>query len=91
MNNEGIQLIKQILEVLDELTATSKQQIQLLGSKFNEANQTHATAYGALIVLLINKGIITQEEYDRIYIQVQHDLSQEFARKRDEAQHNKKE
>jgi hypothetical protein len=50
----------------------------------NESNQTHATAYGALIILLIDKGIITQKEYDRAYIQAQHDISQEFARKRDE-------
>jgi hypothetical protein len=52
----------------------------------NEANKTHATAYGALIIALIEKGVITQQEYDRAYIQAQHDVSQEFARKRDEAE-----
>ena len=57
----------------------------------NEANKQHAVAYGALIIALIDKGIITQEEYDRAYIQAQHTLSQEFARKRDEAEHNEKE
>lgn len=50
----------------------------------NESNQTHAAAYGALIILLIDKGIITEQEYNRAYIQAQHDLSQEFARKRDQ-------
>lgn len=49
----------------------------------NQANQQHAAAYGALVILLIDKGIITKQEYDRAYIQAQHELSQEFARKRD--------
>ena len=52
----------------------------------DEANQQHATAYGALIILLIDKGIITKKEYDRAYIQAQHEVSQEFARKRDEGE-----
>ena len=50
----------------------------------NEANQQHATAYGALIILLIDKGIITKNDFDRAYIQAQHEMSQEFARKREE-------
>ena len=49
----------------------------------NEANAAHAAAYGALVILLIDKGIITRKEYDRAYIQAQHEISQEFARKRD--------
>lgn len=53
----------------------------------NEANQLHAAAYGALVILLIEKGIITRDEYDRAYIQATHDLEQEFARKRDEQGH----
>ena len=52
-------------------------------SEFNGANQAHATAYGAILILLVDKGIITTKEYDRAYIQAQHALSQEFARKRD--------
>jgi hypothetical protein len=54
-----------------------------IATAINEANQAHAAAYGALVILLIDKGIITREEYDRAYIQAQHSLSQEFARKRD--------
>jgi len=50
----------------------------------NDANKAHAAAYGALIILLIDKGIITQREYDRAFIQAQHEISQAFARKRDE-------
>ena len=38
------------------------------------------------LIALIDKGVITHEEYDRAYIQAQHDVSQEFARKREEAQ-----
>ena len=57
-----------------------------LVAAINEANQHHATAYGALLILLIDKEIITKEEYDRAYIQAQHAISQKFARKRDEAQ-----
>lgn len=52
--------------------------------ELNESNQIHAAAYGAILILLVDKGIITKDEYDRAYIQAQHTLSQEFARKRDE-------
>lgn len=55
-------------------------------AELNESNQSHATAYGALIILLIDKGVFTHEEYDRAYIRAQHIISQEFARKRDEAE-----
>jgi hypothetical protein len=56
---------------------------------FNEANQFHAAHYGALVILLLDKGIITQDEYNRAYIQAQHALSQAAARKRDGAQSQK--
>lgn len=61
-----------------------------VAADLNQANQAHATAYGALLILLIDKGIITREEYDRAYIQAQHTVSQEFAKKRDEAEGDKK-
>lgn len=50
---------------------------------FNESNKTHAVAYGALVIALLDKGIITQEEYDRAYAQATVIIDQEFARKRD--------
>lgn len=53
-------------------------------SDLNESNQHHAAAYGALIILLIEKGIITDAEYTRAYAQATHDIEQEFARKRDQ-------
>lgn len=53
---------------------------------FNEANKQHAIAYGALLITLIDKGVITQEEYDRTHAQATAIIDQEFARKRDDAE-----
>jgi hypothetical protein len=50
----------------------------------NESTQQLATAIGALTIALIDKGILTPEEYDRAYIQAQHTVSQESAKQRDE-------
>ena len=50
---------------------------------FNESNKTQAIAYGALTIALLDKGIISQEEYDRAYAQATAIIDQEFARKRD--------
>ena len=49
----------------------------------NEAIQKLAIAIGALTISLIDKGIITQGEYDRAYAQATVIIDQEFARKRD--------
>lgn len=56
-----------------------------LGEKFNEANEAHAANYSAIALLLIDKGIITQEEFDHARLVTTHIAEQEFARKRDEA------
>jgi len=50
----------------------------------NEAIQQLAIAIGALIIALIDKVTITQEEYDRAYAQATVVIDQEFARKRDQ-------
>lgn len=50
----------------------------------NEAIQQLAIAIGALTISLIDKGVITQEEYDQAYAQAIHIIDQEFARKRDQ-------
>jgi len=52
-------------------------------TEFNEANATHAAAYGAIVIALIDKGILTMEEYNRAYAQATVIVDQEFARKRD--------
>jgi hypothetical protein len=53
---------------------------------FNEAIEQLAIALGALTISLIDKGIITQEEYDKAYAQATVIIDQEFARKRDTTQ-----
>ena len=50
----------------------------------NEANQQFAIAIGALTIALIDKGVITQNEYERAYAQATVIVDQEFARKRDQ-------
>ncbi len=50
----------------------------------NEATPYLAIAIGALTISLIDKGVITQGEYDRAYAQATVIIDQEFARKRDE-------
>jgi hypothetical protein len=50
----------------------------------NEANQQLAIAIGALTIALIDKGVITQDEYDKAYAQATVIIDQEFARKRDQ-------
>ena len=50
---------------------------------FNEANKIHAISYGALTIVLLGKGVITREEYDRAFAQATVIVDQEFARKRD--------
>lgn len=53
---------------------------------FNEANKAHAIAYGALTIALLDKGVLSREEYDRALAQATVIVDQEFARKRDETQ-----
>lgn len=50
----------------------------------NEATQQLAIAIGALTISLIDKGVITQAEYDHAYAQATNIVDQEFARKRDQ-------
>ena len=54
-------------------------------AKLNEANQTHAVAYGAILISLIDKGVLTQYEYDRAHARATQIMDQEFAKKRDDA------
>jgi hypothetical protein len=54
--------------------------------ELNDANKAHAIAYGALTIALIDKGLITEEEYKRAFAQATVIIDQEFARKRDQQQ-----
>ena len=57
-----------------------------LRDKFNEANIQHAATYGAILELLIEKGVFTDDEYQRTRSLALHAMEQEFAQKRDNAQ-----
>ena len=61
-----------------------EQMFDELTNRINEVNQVSGCGFGALVILLTEKGIITKEEFNRAYIQAQHTISQELARKRDE-------
>ena len=50
----------------------------------DEAIQQLAVAVGALTISVIDKGVVTQAEYDRAYAQATVIIDQEFARKRDQ-------
>jgi hypothetical protein len=63
-----------------------KQHLTELGQKFNEANEAHAANYTALLIALMNKGLITLEDYEFARTKAMHLAEQEFARKRDEIQ-----
>jgi len=50
----------------------------------NEAIQQLAIAIGALTISLIDKGVVTQAEYDQAHAQATVIIDQEYARKRDQ-------
>jgi hypothetical protein len=63
-----------------------QQHVNLLGQQFNEANEGHVANYVAIILALINKGVLTYEDYYAAKAQATHSAEQEFARKRDAIQ-----
>lgn len=71
-----------MLDPLDVLQALMKE-----CDKMNEANQAHAVNYMAIVIALVNKGILTMDEYERAKVQATSLVEQEFAQKRDEANH----
>lgn len=52
----------------------------------NETMQQLAIAVGALTIALIDKGILSCEEYDRAYAQATTIVDQESARQRDDSE-----
>ena len=58
--------------------------LSLVIDKLNQANLVHSTACGALVILLIDKGIITGEEYDRAHARATAIADQALSQKRDE-------
>lgn len=66
---------------MDEITML----ISLLrdtASEINQSNQAHAVNHLTLFLLLIEKGIITNEEAEQARIQATHIVEQEWARKK---------
>ena len=52
---------------------------------FNEANKSHAITYGAILIALLDNGIVTQQQYDKARAQATHIVDEEYAKKRDKA------
>jgi len=74
---------------MDDLDFKHVFQLGPSAEDFNEANQAHAVNYGALLIALIDKGVITEAEYSRACARATHIMEQEFAKKRDDAKHHK--
>lgn len=64
----------------------SHDQIAALQDALNESNRHHAALNGALVITLIDKGILTKEEFDRAYAQATATVDQEAAKLRDKGE-----
>ena len=51
--------------------------------EFNDANQQHLTNTTAVVRLLIDKGIVTSEEFSRAHMQATAEIDQVFAEHRE--------
>ena len=67
-----------------ECRANEPTDLTELIQQLNEANKNHAIAYGALTIALLQKGVISEQEYDQAVAQATHVVDQEFALKRDQ-------
>lgn len=52
----------------------------------NESNQAHASNHLSLVLLLIEKGVVSVEELEKSRAKATHIVEQEWARKRKEAE-----
>jgi hypothetical protein len=66
------------MHTLDKLDA--------LQNALNESNRHHAALNGAMVIALIDKGILTREEFERAYAQATATIDQEAARLRDQTE-----
>jgi hypothetical protein len=69
-----------------QFVETVKLELAKLGQQFNRVNEAHAANYFAILLALIEKGILTQVDYDAAKLKTIHEAEQEWARKRDETQ-----
>lgn len=51
--------------------------------EFNDANQQHLTNTAAVVRLLIDKGLVTREEFSRAHLQATAEIDQVFAEYRE--------
>ena len=51
--------------------------------EFNDANQQHLTNVTAVVRLLLDKGIVTREEFSRAHMQATAEIDQVFAEHRE--------
>ncbi len=50
---------------------------------FNQSNQAHAVNWLALAIVLVEKGILSVDEFEKARVKATHLVEQEFAKKRD--------
>ncbi len=55
------------------------------GDQLNQANMAHATNHLTLLIALVEKGILSDDEIESARIQATHFVEQEWAKKREEA------
>ena len=78
-----------ILEMLEAPQDELAEAVIEIANKCDEANQAHAVNYWAVAMLLMDKGIITSEEYQQYRLKAQSEVEQAFALKRDMALQDK--
>ncbi len=52
----------------------------------NESNQTHCVNYITIMIALLEKGIVSEEDLEKARIKATHIVDQEWAKKQEEAQ-----
>ena len=60
------------------------EQLTALQNALNESNQYHSAIGGALLIALIDKGILTRQDFDRAYAQATATVDQQAAALRDQ-------
>ena len=60
------------------------EQLTALQNALNESNQYHSAISGALLIALIDKGILTRQDFDRAYAQATATVDQQAAALRDQ-------
>jgi hypothetical protein len=57
--------------------------IDIVYTNLNESNELHGVNFLTLVILLFEKGIIDDDDFNRAQAQARHIVEQEFAKKRD--------